>query len=139
MARRVRTSWKKLRETRPRLYNTLAESKGMTATRMLNRLKKRKVKPILTLGKLRLMASRASKRHGTLIKVTRDMTEGHRLADGVAIMDSSGDIHVRLHPVLQYKDKRYVGDVIGHELDHARVDKRIVRNFKRREKARHGA
>ena len=134
MARRVRTSWKKLKKTRPRLYNALAESKGMTATRTLNRLKKRKVKPILTLGKLRLMASRASKRRGVPIKVTRDMTEGHRYADGISIRDSSGDVRVRIHPVVQYYDKRYVGDVIGHELDHARVDKRVVRNYYKRKR-----
>ncbi len=134
MARRVRTSWRKLKKTRPRLYNTLAGSKGMTATRTLNRLKKRKVKPILTLGKLRLMASRASKRRGVPIKVTRDMTEGHRYADGVSIRDRKGDIHVRIHPVVQYYDKQYAGDVIGHELDHARVGKRVVRNYERRKR-----
>lgn len=139
MARRVRTSWRKMKKTRPWLYHIKAESRGMTATRTLNRLKKKKVKPMLSLGQLRLMASRASKRSNVPVKVTRDMTEGHRLADGIAIMDSSGKIHVRIHPVLQYNDKRYARDVIEHELDHAKVDKRIVRNFKKREKARHGS
>ena len=132
MARRVRTSWRKLKKTNPRLYNALVETKGMTTTRTLNSLKKRKVKPVLSLGKLRLMASRARKKSGVLVKVTKDMTEGHRYADGVSIRDSSGDVHVRLHPLLQYKDKRYVNDVIGHELDHARVDKRVVSNYEKR-------
>ncbi len=132
MARRVRTSWRKMKKRHPRVYATLAESKGMTSNRMLNRFKKRKIKPIITLKKLRHMASIVSKRHGVPIKVTKDMTEGHRYADGVSIRDKSGDIHIRVHPVLKYYDKRYAKDVIEHESDHARVDKRVVRNYYKR-------
>jgi len=121
-----------MKRTHPRVYSTLAESKGLTATRTLNRLKKRKIKPILSLARLRRMASKASKRHNVPIKVTRDMTEGHRYADGVAIRDRSGDVHVRIHPVTQFYDRQYARDVIGHELDHARVDKRVVKNYEKR-------
>lgn len=126
MARRVRTAFRKLRKRRPDLHAFLKETRGMTSTRALNRLRRKRVKPIISSSKLRSMAQKASKRSGVPIKISKDMTEGSRYADGVAIQRDS-DVRVRLHPVLKYYDKRHISDVIGHELDHAKVMKRAIK------------
>lgn len=135
MARRVRHAYRKMPKD---VRDTLAETKGMTSTRSLNKLKRSGVKPIVSLKELRGMARRASFRSGTPIKVTRDMAEGHRFADGI-VERKEDTAEVRLHPVLQYYDRRYVADVIGHELDHARVVRRSIRRQKaRQKKKKHG-
>ena len=103
MARRVRTAF---REMPKDVHDALAETRGMTSTRALNKLKRKRVKPIISLSKLRSMARRASKRANVPIRISKDMTEGCRYADGVAIKRDS-DVRVRLHPVLQYHDRRY--------------------------------
>jgi len=99
----------------------------MTTNRALNRLKKSKVKPVISLNKLRQMVNRKEKASGIPMKVTRDMTEGHSYAAGVAIRETSGAVHVRLHPSLRYHDRRYISDTIGHELDHAKLMKKVVK------------
>ena len=130
MARRVRHAF---REMPKDVRDALAETQGMTSTRSLNKLRKSGVKPIVSLKKLRGMARRASFLSGTPVKVTKDMTGGHRYADGIAIRRND-KVEVRVHPVLKYYDRRYVADLIGHELDHARVDKRSIRRQKARAK-----
>ena len=93
----------------------------MTTTKRLNRIKKKKVKPTMSITELRSMAQKASKRHDVPIKVTKYMGRGHRYADGVATRKIGDKTRIKLHPILQYRDKRYVRDVIGHEIDHANV------------------
>jgi len=122
MARRVRTSFKKLHQKRPRLYQALSDTKGMTSSGAYRRLTRKRIKPLTPLVKIRKMAKLASKRAGVPIVITQDM-HGCKHADGVAVKEK-GKVSARLHPVLKYQDKRYIEDVIGHELDHAKVLKR---------------
>ncbi len=138
MARRVRTSYRKMRLKDPETYYALANTRGMTSTRAYNSIKKKRVKPLTSLRKLRSMARKASNRSGVPIKITKNMTEGHRLADGIAIRDEKGISRVRLHPVLQYHDKRYVKDVIGHELDHAKCYNKSFEALRQRLLKKHG-
>ncbi|KKM50615.1 hypothetical protein LCGC14_1556020 [marine sediment metagenome] len=132
MARRVRTKWRWLKKNHPQVYADLVASRRMTSSQTLNRLKKHKIKPVITLNKLRKMAHRKEKASGIPIKVTKDMTTGHRYADGLTIRESTGNVQIRLHPVLRFHDRRYIKDVMGHEVDHAKVDKRVVRNYEKR-------
>jgi len=127
MARAVRTSWRRLRKVRPDVHKELSKSgrQHLTSSVTYHRMKKKRISPVTKLATIRSMARRASKRSGIPIRISKDM-KGHRHADGVAIKERR-NIEVRLHPVLKYYDKRYIKDVIGHELDHAKVYKRSIR------------
>ncbi len=138
MARRVRTAFRKLKKRRPDVYVAVQGTGHLTSTQVLNKLKKGRIKPIIPQSELHGMARRASFRSGTPIKITKDMGEGHRFASGLATRKDD-KVSVKLHPVLQYNDRRYVADVIGHELDHAKVVKRSIRRQKaRQKKKKHG-
>ena len=124
MARTVRTSWRRLKRTRPDVHEELAKSgrQNLTSSVTYRRMKKKRIRPVTKLATIREMARRASTRSGVPIKISKDMKR-HKRADGVTIRDGR-NVEVHLHPVLKYYDKRYIRDVIGHELDHAKVMKR---------------
>lgn len=137
MARRVRPAFLQLKKRRPDVYAATVGAGHLTSTQELNMLQKRGIKPVISQKELRGMARRASFRSGTPIRITKDMGKGHRLTDGLATRENY-KVSVKLHPILQYRDRRYVADVIGHELDHAKVDKRVIRRYKARQKKKHG-
>jgi len=126
MAKRVRTTWRKIKETKPKLYVALVESGGMTASQALRHLRRKGIKPILTTNELRRMATSASRRSNFPIRVTKDMTTGHRYADGVTFQRGT-QVRIRIHPILKYKGKRYAKDVIEHEVDHAKEFRRSIK------------
>jgi hypothetical protein len=130
MARRVRTQYRKIKKKNPQLYEALDAGSDMTTNRQYNYLKKHKIKPLVSRDELSDMVSSAKKKNKVKMRITKDMTIGHRHADGVAIKDGK-NLEVRIHPYVQYQGKRYAKDVINHELDHIKVFKKQIN---RREK-----
>lgn len=131
MARGVRKNWKSVPEE---TQDALREAKDMTTTGAYNRLKRRKVKPTTDLKTIRQMAKQAEKRSKIPIRITTRLGKRNTKADGTCVTDVTKNklrTQVRLHPYLQYYNKRYIRDVIGHELDHAEADKRRYLNKRR--------
>ena len=48
-----------------------------------------------------------------------------KFADGLAVMWPNGDCEMFIHKAMKYYSPIYVDDVIGHEMDHLNVYKKI--------------
>jgi hypothetical protein len=128
MARIVRTEYRKMPSE---LHDALKNTKNMSSNRALDYLEKRKIKPLVSRGSLNKIISSSRSKNGIPIKISKDMTKGYRYADGVTITKGN-KVNIRIHPMVQYQGKRYVKDIIGHELDHAKVEKKIISRRKKK-------
>ena len=126
MARRVKESWRKLKNKRPDLLESLTNTSNITSNRLYNRFKKKGIKPNINRKELQRLINKASNKNKIPIKVSRDMA-GRPFSDGVSINYKKG-AKVRIHPIAQYYDKGYVKDLIGHEVDHAKIYNRSIKN-----------
>lgn len=127
MARKVRTEYRKIKKNNPLLHKALSANANMTTNRQYNYLKRNDIKPLITKKQLAEIIKVAKRKSKLKIKISKDMTRGHRYADGVAIKDGNA-IQVRIHPYVQYQGKRYAKDVVNHELDHVKVFKKQIKN-----------
>jgi hypothetical protein len=123
MAGYVRKSYSKMpKENR----QFLADTKRVTSQRTVRMAKSRKIEPLTPIKEIRSMANKSSRKNNISIKLG-EMPTGSKYADAVHVYDKSTKKQdIILHPVLQYYDKRYVKDVIHHELDHAKVRDTII-------------
>lgn len=123
MAGYVRKAFSKMPEENRRF---LTDTKKTTSQRTLWMGKKRNIKPLTSMPDIRTLAKREGKKKNIIIKIGQ-MPSGSKYADAVHVYDKeTKKQNIILHPVLQYYDKRYVRDVIHHELDHASVRNRII-------------
>lgn len=123
MARRIIEDFRGL----PKDVNAaLVRTEEMPASEKLRHFKKRGLKPVTPLKKLREMAKSASVRSGVPIRISKYMPKGSPpKSHAVSVLKTrTGDVSIVMHPGLQYRTKKHIKSVIGHELDHARVYKR---------------
>jgi hypothetical protein len=127
MARKVSTRWM---ETPKEIKAALANN--LTSTVAYNRMRKKKLKPLVPLSKLRLMLESKSKRANVPITVNKNLF-GKVNADAAAARIAYGNgkktVAVRVHPITQYYPLKYTSDIVEHELDHVKVIKRTIRNY----------
>ncbi len=104
----------------------LGKARKMTETQTLSSLKNKGLKPVTPLSTIRKMAKSASKKSGFPISVTKNFgSKEDARTEGVAIFKTKAKkINILIHPLLQYRTKKHIRSIIGHELDHARVYRR---------------
>ena len=135
MARRVRSAFRKLPDD---VHHALVNTRNMTSTGAYNKMTRQGLKPVTPIKTIRRMAKSASKRSGIPIKVTTDtFTRKHNNTEGTCarLYDTKTKkrrVEIHLHPILEYSHKTHVADVINHELDHAKVERRVIKHKNRK-------
>jgi hypothetical protein len=95
--------------------------------------------PIVTPHKrVSQLAKRAVRRNNVSVHIS-SFPRKHSRADGLATRSWEWDADgvrynekVYLHPILKYYPEKYVKDVIDHELDHVKVDRKTFINWLRK-------
>jgi hypothetical protein len=105
--------------------------RNVTTNTMYSRMKRSHYDTITPIKIIRKMAKSAGKRHNVSITVSKDL-KGVKDANAICYTDDYGKTRIRLHPLLKYSYKKNVASIIDHELDHAKVHKRIIRNQHKR-------
>jgi len=115
MARYVKVAFTKLpKETTAALRKT----SHFTSTVAYNKLNKDRVPIVTPLKSIRKLAKSKGKQNRVSIVVSKDM-KMHKKADGVCLLRGQGKVNI--HPITKYYDKRYINDLMEHEVDHIKV------------------
>jgi len=118
MARRVKSFRRWLKVNRPDIYRLLPELQGMTPTRALSELKKKRIRPVTRLTAVRTLAKDYTKKTGIAIRISKRIPDKYALG-GAHRHNKS--VEVVLHPFIQYHPRSSIRNTIGHELDHIKV------------------
>jgi hypothetical protein len=129
MARRVKTFTREAERKVGAKQTTVP--RNVTTNTMYSRMKRSHYDTITPIKTIRKMAKSAGKKHNVSITVSKDL-KGVKDANAICYTDDYGKTRIRLHPLLKYSYKKNVASIIDHELDHAKVHKRIIRHQLRR-------
>jgi hypothetical protein len=133
MARNVKPRFRKLKSKYPATYEGLADTEGMPINKAYDKLKEDGIPKITNKKVLKQIADKFGDKHNVDVKITDDMA-GLKDADAVATRDIIMEVNneIRLHPILQYREEEYIRDVLEHELDHVKVNRRVQNNMYKR-------
>jgi len=105
--------------------NNLSEK---DSSEILKGMKKYDLKIVTSLGKIREIARKYSKRYKIPIKIDEEKFDTHPNADAFHSYSYGNGDEVKgviyLHPILQYYPEIYIKGVIEHEIDHSKVEKK---------------
>jgi hypothetical protein len=118
MARKV---GKYFRDMSSETKEALLKTNKMTTNVAYNRLKKKRIKPIMSVTELRRLAKGYGKKYKEDIIVSNDMM-GRKYASGTCgVREDNKKVIIHLHPILKYYPEKHIKNVILHEIDHAKV------------------
>ena len=90
----------------------------LSSDRAMAQLREQSVLPMTSLSEIKEIATYYSKQFGIPIVVSSEMGD-NRYVDAMACMES-GRVKIHLHPILQYRDRGYIGSAILREIEECR-------------------
>lgn len=136
MTRRVSTDW---REIPKDVKDIWAKTGRLGSTARLSVLKRNRATVVTPLSDVRKIANTYAKRNKVKVIISKNKNIwGRRPAIGSkkSIMHSDACAipydRVYLHPIIQYSSKKYIRNVLDHEMDHVKVNRREKESLERR-------
>lgn len=116
--------------------SALQKVRRLTHTGKYHAMREQGIKPITPISEIREIARRKKKKISNVPITISDKIRDKRIEAATQRYKNpkTGKAQVRiwLHPILSYTRKKYVENVIDHEIDHAKVQKRIAQNYNKR-------
>lgn len=105
------------------IVRSLGATRGKSSTRSVDVLEREECPTMTSIGRIREIAKKYSKRYGVPIKISEEPFREHPHADAIH-QYWKGKSTIYLHPILKYYPESYIEGCIEHEIDHREVERK---------------